>query len=190
MNYFDASALAKRYVREIGSQSVRRLLAAGVAATSRLSEVEVASAIARRAREGVLSAEQRDQLLAALSDDVPALAMVELVPEVAAEARSLLLKHALRAGDSIQLASGLYLQRQSARPIRFVVYDERLATAARAEGLRVVGARRASVPPRAETSGVPKQAGAGGPAVPGDGLAASAGRRRRSRRSTAPPETR
>ena len=61
MHYFDASALAKRYVREIGSQSVRRLLAAGVAATSRLSEVEVASAIARRAREGVLSAEQRDR---------------------------------------------------------------------------------------------------------------------------------
>jgi len=47
MHYFDASALAKRYVRETGSQTVRRLLGAGGAATSRLSEVEVASAIAR-----------------------------------------------------------------------------------------------------------------------------------------------
>ena len=37
--------------------------------------------------------------------------------EVAAEARSLLHEHALRAGDSIQLASALYLQRQLARPI-------------------------------------------------------------------------
>ena len=144
MTYFDASALAKRYVRETGSQVVRRLLAEGVAATSRLSEVEVASAIARRAREGALSAEQRDRLLAALTDDVPAMAVVELTSDVAAEARSLLRKHALRAGDSIQLASGLYLQRQLARPVRFVVYDERLATAARAEGLRVVGARGAA----------------------------------------------
>jgi predicted nucleic acid-binding protein len=141
MIYLDASALAKRYVRETGSQTVRRLLAEGVAATSRLTEVEVASAIARRAREGTLSTEQRDRLLAALTDDVPAMAVVELTSDVAAEARSLLLKHALRAGDSIQLASGLYLQRQLARPVRFVVYDDRLAAAARAEGLRVVGAR-------------------------------------------------
>ena len=144
MHYFDASALAKRYVREAGSQTVRRLLGAGVAATSRVSEVEVASAIARRAREGVLTLDQRDRLLAALTDDVPALAVVELIPEIAAEARSLLLKHAIRAGGSIQLASGLYLQRQLARPIGFVVYDERLATAARAEGLRVVGVRPTS----------------------------------------------
>ena len=158
MHYFDASALAKRYVREIGSQTVRRLLGAGVAATSRLSEVEVASAIARRAREGVLSPEQRDRLLATLSDDVPALAVVELTPEIAAEGRSLLLKHALRAGDSIQLASGLYLQRQLARPLQFVVYDERLAKAARAEGLRVVGARRASArAPHARRSVKPKR---------------------------------
>lgn len=156
MIYVDASALAKRYVRGAGSQVVRRLLAEGVAATSRLSEVEVASAIARRAREGVLSAEQRDRLLAAVADDVPALLVVELTSEVAAEARSLLLKHALRAGDAIQLASGLYLQRQLARPVRFVVYDDRLAAAARAEGLPVIGARRAATvkPSRRAAPGV------------------------------------
>jgi predicted nucleic acid-binding protein len=144
MHYFDASALAKRYIRETGSQSVRRLLAAGSAATSRLSEVEVASAIARRAREGALSAEQRDRILAALSDDVRALAVVELTGTIAADARSLLQKHALRAGDSVQLASGLYLQRELRQPVPFVVYDERLAAAARAEGLHVLGTGVAS----------------------------------------------
>lgn len=144
MHYFDASALAKRYIRETGSQSVRRLLAAGSAATSRLSEVEVASAIARRAREGVLSAEQRARILTAISDDVRALAIVEFTAEVAAEARSLVEKHALRAGDSIQLASCLYLQRELRQPVPFVVYDERLAAAARAEGLYLLGAGGAS----------------------------------------------
>ena len=89
MHYFDASALAKRYVREKGSQTVRRLLGVGSAATSRLSEVEVASAIARRAREGVLSAEQRNRVLTALSDDVRALTVVEFTAEIAAEARVL-----------------------------------------------------------------------------------------------------
>ena len=48
MRYFDASALAKRYVREKGSLKVRRLLASDVPATSRLSAVEIASALMRR----------------------------------------------------------------------------------------------------------------------------------------------
>jgi hypothetical protein len=52
--YFDASALAKRYLDEAGSASVRRLSASGTVATSRLSEIEVTSAVERRIREGVL----------------------------------------------------------------------------------------------------------------------------------------
>ena len=82
--YFDASALVKRYVREAGSSTVRRLLASGTPATSRLSEVEVASAIARRAREGAFAASRRDRMTAALDDDLPALAVVEMIPEITA----------------------------------------------------------------------------------------------------------
>ena len=41
MRFFDASALIKRYVREPHSAAVRRWLATGPAAISRLSEVEV-----------------------------------------------------------------------------------------------------------------------------------------------------
>jgi predicted nucleic acid-binding protein len=48
IRYFDASALVKRYVREAGSVTVRRLLTAGTAASRRLSEVEVSSGIVRR----------------------------------------------------------------------------------------------------------------------------------------------
>jgi hypothetical protein len=155
--YFDASALAKRYVRETGTTTVRRLLAASLAATSRLSELEVASAIARRTREGAFSAVQRDRMLRALGDDVPALAVVEVIPDIVADARALLLRHSLRAGDAVQLASCLYLQKQLARPVPFVVYDRRLALAARAEGLTVLGSsgkvRRASS--RARASGRP-----------------------------------
>ena len=139
--YFDASALAKRYVRETGSTTVRRLLATGSAATSRLSDVEVSSAIVRRAREGAFTSDERDLMLAAFQHDVPALAMVELTSEITADARTLLLRYPLRAGDAVQLASGLYLQRQLGRPVPFVAYDRRLVLAARAEGLVVTGAR-------------------------------------------------
>lgn len=177
--YFDASALVKRYVREAGTNTVRRLLALGTAATSRLSEVEVSSAIVRRAREAAFTIEQRDRMLAALQRDVPALAIVELIPEITADARTLLLRHPLRAGDAVQLASCLYLQRQLAQPVPFVAFDGRLALAARAEGLTVVSARSAT--PRAVTKAmrILKQASTEKAPSPGDEL--SRGHRRPSR---------
>lgn len=57
MPYFDASALAKRYVREKGSLKGRRLPASDQPVTSQYSVVEIVSALARRAREGSISAE-------------------------------------------------------------------------------------------------------------------------------------
>ena len=128
----------KRYVREPGAVSVRRLLKAAPAAASRLSEVEVASALVRRAREGAFNLLERDRALASLSDDFSTLIIVEFTPEITADARALLLRHRLRAGDALQLASCLYLQREMSQPLPFVAFDDRLADAARHEGLTVV----------------------------------------------------
>ena len=128
----------KRYVREPGSVSVRRLLKANPAAASRLSEVEVASALVRRARERAFTVEERDRALASLADDFATLLIVEFTPEITADARALLLRHRLRAGDAVQLASCLYLQREMSQSLPFVAFDDRLAEAARHEGLTVV----------------------------------------------------
>jgi predicted nucleic acid-binding protein len=135
MRYFDASALVKRYVREKGSVKVRRLIASDTPATSRLSEVEVAAALERRSREGSFSRTECDRALAALAIDLRAIVVVELTPDISARARTLLERHPLRAGDAIQLASCLYLQEQLAEPIAMVGFDDRLATAARLEGM-------------------------------------------------------
>lgn len=184
--YFDASALAKRYVRETGSTTVRRLLASGSAATSRLSDVEVSSAIVRRAREGTFTMKERDRMLAALQHDVPALAVVELTPEITAGARALLLRYPLRAGDAVQLASGLYLQRQLARPVPFVVFDRRLVLAARAEGLVVIGARGDTQHDVTKAMRILKRAGVQTMPVREDEFPAIAARRPRSRRTRRP----
>ena len=144
--YFDASALVKRYVRESGSLTVRRLLASGIPATSRLSEVEVSSGVIRRARDGAFTIRRRDRILAALQRDVPALAIVEMTPEITADARRLLMRHVLRAGDAVQLASCLYLQRQLVQTVPFVAFDSRVLQAARAEGLAVITAGTARQP--------------------------------------------
>lgn len=135
MRYFDASALAKRYVRERGNAKVVRLLSSGAAATSRLSAVEIASALMRRSREGAFSNADRDRALAALDRDLPSMLIVELTPEIATRAQTLLQRQPLRAGDAIQLASGLYLQEELHEEVQFVAFDKTLSAAARREGL-------------------------------------------------------
>lgn len=137
MRYFDASALAKRYVREAGSLKVRRLLASDVPATSRLSEVEIASALMRRTREGAISDEQRERAFLALEMDMAAMLVVELTPEVVTRAHALLKRHVLRAGDAIQLASCLHLKEELDDEMVMIAFDDRLNAAARLEGVGV-----------------------------------------------------
>ena len=63
--YVDTSALVKRYVAEVGSAWVRRLLAHPaqyVIYTAALSQVEVISALQRRVREGSLEVTQAERL--------------------------------------------------------------------------------------------------------------------------------
>ncbi len=142
MRYFDASALVKRYVRENGSTAVRRLLSSDTPVMSRLSEVEVASALMRLAREGALTAAERDRALATFAADVEAVTVVELTHVVTAGATKLLRRHQLRAGDAIQLASCLLIQEQISEALPFVAFDRRLTEVARLEGLEVQPAGR------------------------------------------------
>ena len=137
MRYFDASALVKRYVRETGSLKVRRLLSTDVSATSRLSAVEITSALTRRAREGAFPDAERDRAITSLERDLSSLLVVELTPDVVKRAQTLLRRWPLRSGDAIQLASCLYLKGELDEPIAFVAYDARLIDAARREGLRI-----------------------------------------------------
>jgi hypothetical protein len=136
MQYFDASALVKRYVREKGSLKVRRLLSSDVSATSRLSAVEIGSALMRRSREGAFADVERDRAFATLATDMSALLVVEVTPEIVTRAQTLLKRHALRAGDAIQLASCLFLREQVDEKTTFVAFDERLAAAARLERVK------------------------------------------------------
>ena len=138
MRYFDASALAKRYVREKGSVKVRRLLSEGLPATSPYSAVEIASALARRAREGVISQDDRERTLAALQVDLSAMLIVELTAEVVMRAQALLQRHSLRAGDAVQLASCLHLREELEDDVSLVAFDERLVVAARKERVVLV----------------------------------------------------
>lgn len=137
IHYFDASALVKRYVDEDHSKTVRELLSSGLVATSRLSEVEIVSALARRCREGAFPENERDRILEQIPRDFETFYVIEIVPEVTALTYSLLRRHRLRAADALQLASCLYLSENLDRPIPIIGFDSRLTDAATAEGLDV-----------------------------------------------------
>ena len=137
IGYFDASALVKRYVAESGSDIVRNLLGESLNCTSRLSEVEIASALVRRARDGSISEQDRDRALSALTRDLDALYVVEISAGIVTLARRLLLEHRLRASDAIQLASCVFVQESAGSSVIFVASDEGLNRAATRVGLRL-----------------------------------------------------
>jgi len=98
------------------------------------------AAIIRRAREGAFGVRERDRALAALVEDLAAVHVVEILPEITTKARGMLLRHPLRAGDAIHLASCMFLQQELGEPMPFVAFDDRLRAAARVEGLGVIPA--------------------------------------------------
>ena len=135
--FFDASALVKRYVAEPGSEDVERLLKNDLPAVARLSEVEVASAIERRCREGSFGAADRDRAIAALRRDVQSFLVVETTAAVVERALALLARHPLRTGDALQLASAIELRHRLEYRVSFAAFDRRLAESARREGLEL-----------------------------------------------------
>ena len=130
--------MAKRYIEEPESDLVRRLLTEDLVATSRITETEIASALARRCREGDFPEDERDRAITALRRDLESLFLVEVTQTVGRKSISLLKRHPLRAADALQLGSCLEIQEQLRLPVRFVAFDQRLLEAARAEGLEIV----------------------------------------------------
>lgn len=128
-------------MHEAHSTTVRRLIRTGRVATSRLSEVEVASALARREREGAFTTAERDRAIRSLNNDLAAWILVEVTPELTSDAQTLLVRHGLRSGDAVQLASCLYLRHETGQRLPFAAFDDRLRAAAGAEGLTVISFR-------------------------------------------------
>jgi predicted nucleic acid-binding protein len=138
IHFLDSSALVKRYIEEEGS-GVISLLFRGrkTLAVSRLAEVEVPLAIARRARRGDLKDAEAHAQAEHVLRDLLLLRVVELRPRTLERARELGWEHGLRAYDALQLASASRLKAETGMSLTFWSADDGLNDAARAEGLRV-----------------------------------------------------
>ena len=134
MNVFlDSSALAKRYVNEVGSDRVGEILSA--ASSLGLSVIclsEVVSGLCRLRREGKLSPPQYALNKRALIQDMEAAVVILITDQVVARAVELLERWPLRSSDALHVACAA----EWAADL-FVSVDERQCTAARGYGLRV-----------------------------------------------------
>jgi uncharacterized protein len=143
--YIDTSALVKRYVAEVGSAWVRRMVARpvqDVIYTAALTEVEVCSALQRLVREGRLDTAQAQHLTQrVLQHFTRRYQLIRITRPVVAEAGRLVEGYPLRAYDAVQLACALTVRRSMHRrgmpsPL-FVTADTTLLAAAQAEGFPV-----------------------------------------------------
>jgi predicted nucleic acid-binding protein len=141
--FVDSSALVKRYVAEVGTawvQSLADLDSRNHLIIARITEVEVAGALARHEREGSLDSEAVSRALDTLRYDLDTqYQVVELDPGVAGMAAQLVRLHPLRAYDAVQLASAQHIYAAFARdvdpPFTFLTADDRLLAVAESVGL-------------------------------------------------------
>lgn len=99
--------------------------------------VEVVSALARRERDGLLTADDVTNALAGFRQLADS--WHEIVPSDAVRrtAERLLRVHALRSADSLQLAAAITAADHNPSTLELVCLDDRLTAAARREGFTV-----------------------------------------------------
>lgn len=143
--FFDTSGVAKRYIAEIGSAWVKGITApqAGNAIyIAPITLVEVASALARRARGGTLSVVDAAQGLLDFQNDYNLqYDTIVMTTGLMQSAATLATKYALRGYDAVQLAAALQVRDERMAlglnaPL-FAAADNELNAAAVAEGMLV-----------------------------------------------------
>jgi hypothetical protein len=142
---WDASALAKRYVAELGSQTVNALFAAIPSAqlvTTIMSYSETFAALLRKHHQGILTSTAFTTAQAALRNEViddPGFVVLGVEFDDILDGIELIKQHHLNSADAAMLHA-LLKHANLLRPAVSVVVasDQRLLRAAKAEGLEVL----------------------------------------------------
>ena len=139
MRFWDSSALLPLFIDEPTRDRLIALLDSDDEVLSWWgTPLEIASALARREREALLTADQVSETLAALN--TLAAGWHEIVPTDAVRrtAERILRTHPLRAADSLQLSAAIIAANHDPTSLEIVCLDNRLTLAARREGFTVL----------------------------------------------------
>ena len=148
--YLDTSALVKRYRTEEGTEFIDTLFrkiekSEDRLATSFFSALEFISALRRLLKGEQITQEAFFDSTARFVADLEKYFIISSVDDtVVSRSLSLIIKHAIKTADAIQLSSVLHLKEVSAESreeLLFVVDDEELSHAAQDEVLTVLNPR-------------------------------------------------
>lgn len=135
--YLDASALVKRYLVERGSRETTELTAKSeMTATSIVSRAEVAAALAKAARAGLVTHDVARTAQRSFAGDWQDLVRVAVTEALVERADTLAWEHGLRGYDAVQLASALTWQESVGEEIVLATFDQQLWEAAKRTGLK------------------------------------------------------
>jgi hypothetical protein len=139
MRFWDASAIIPLLADEPARSRLLELLQEDSEVLAWwATPVEIASALARRERDKLLTADEVSAALIAMRQFADS--WHEIVPSesVRRTAERLLRAHPLRGADSLQLAAALIAADHNPSSLEIVSLDTRLNSAARREGFKVV----------------------------------------------------
>ncbi len=141
IQYWDTSALIKRYRIEKGSPKVNDLFAEIESGESKgiisyLGVLESLSAITRR--KGEIKGDYRKVIKAMLTEIMDKFTIVPIDNYIMELAMKLVIKYNLRSLDSIHLAAALIISQYVEKEMVFISSDTELLKAAKKEGFEII----------------------------------------------------
>lgn len=136
--YLDSSALLRRYLKRLGGEELsHELETAGRYGIAAITRVEVAAALTRLERGGVIHRGERRNAFELLEHDLPVMTEIFLTQDVVTRAYELVQKHGLRGYDGIQLAAADFWRVSLEEPVTIATFDADLWSAANSDNFLV-----------------------------------------------------
>ena len=136
--YIDTSAYLKIFLKEKGSDKVRKLVKENSLLASAILTSECFSAFSRRRQGKEIDDKTFDRLVNRVKKDLPYIEIVRLTDDVLRRTEELLLQSTVRTLDAVHVASALLFQESTGIDLTFVTSDKKQAEFTNDKGLNTV----------------------------------------------------
>lgn len=136
--YIDTSAYLKIFLKEKGSDQVRKLVKENSLLASAILTSECFSAFSRRRQGKEIDDKTFDRLVNRVKKGLPYIEIVRLTDEVLMRTEEILLHSTVRTFDAVHIASALLFQESTGIDLTFVTSDKRQAEFTHKKGLKTV----------------------------------------------------